>query len=122
MGSGWRIGVDLSLDGILFIPNIGISSFNKKASSVMRRRQPVLPAPSFHCSRTHRGVSIIRCWRAPDTVSALQDIGFPHMSYQLPNQRSLRRERALRGQVGYDLNQHIRLVRNKNASLRGEAF
>jgi uncharacterized Rmd1/YagE family protein len=85
---------------------------------IERRLREIVPARSMSLqSRAIRQdvrVSAIRAWREQPLRSDQTSLFGDHQMH-----RSLRKERALCGQSGYDLNRHIRLLKQqKNASQR----
>jgi hypothetical protein len=72
-----------------------------------RKLNEIAPARSLGLRREARA-SPIRAWRE-------QPMRFEqhHVFTERQTQHSLRKERALSGQSGYDLNRHIRLLKQK---------
>jgi hypothetical protein len=78
-----------------------------------RKLREITLAQSFGLPREARAYPI-RAWREQPTR-----FEYHHIFAERQMQRSLRRERALSGQSGYDLNRHIKLLKQqKNASQR----
>jgi hypothetical protein len=83
----------------------------RRLKDIALPKNMALRSPEF---RRNVRVSSIRVWRE-------QSLRIDHTSIFAEHQmqRSLRKERALSGQTGYDLNRHIRLLKQqKNASQR----